>query len=169
MHTYRTRQIFAGYLFVLPAALLTLVFVFVPFVIGFINSLHSGFLTNLQFVGLQNYLELFTSSRFWRSLYVTVVFTLTYTGVSLAIAFFAANWFVMQGVRFKPLFSSLIVLPFIITPAVATLVWQYMFDFRFGILNRLLTLIGLPALPWLREPGLALLALVIVQVWFTVG
>lgn len=152
-----------------PAVLAVALFVFAPFVVAFVNSLHDGFLGDLEFVGLQHYRDILGSERFWRSLWVTSLFTLIYTLISLVIGFVAAVWFNRRGLRFKPLYASLIVLPFIITPAVATLVWQYMFDTRFGVLNYLLSSVGLPAVAWLREPGSALAALILVQVWFTAG
>ncbi len=169
LRSHYARRNLVGYLMVAPAAATIFLFVFVPFALAFISSLYRGSLVNLEFVGLSNYGDILTSGRFWRSLWVTSLFTLSYTLFSTAIGFVAAVWFNRQGLRFKPLFSSLIVLPFIVTPAVATLVWQYMFDYRFGVLNYALSSLGLSPVPWLREPGSALLALILVQIWFTAG
>jgi multiple sugar transport system permease protein len=166
---YRKQLILYGYLFVAPALLAMGVFVFFPFVIGLINSLYTGFGKNLTFVGLQNYVEILSASRFWNSIKVTLLFTLVYTTISGILGFLAANWLTRKNIRFNSLFISGIFLPYIITPAIATLVWQYMFNRRFGILNYMLTGLGLPEVKWLTVPWLAMTSLILVMVWFTVG
>lgn len=166
---YRKQLILYGYLFVAPALLAMGVFVFFPFVIGLINSLYTGFGKNLTFVGLQNYVEILSASRFWNSIKVTLLFTLVYTTISGILGFIAANWLTRKNIRFNSLFISGIFLPYIITPAIATLVWQYMFNRRFGILNYMLTGLGLPEVKWLTVPWLAMTSLILVMVWFTVG
>lgn len=163
------KRMLMGYIFVAPAVTVIVLFVLVPLVLGFINSLHTGFLTDLTFIGFRNYRDLFTDRSFWNSLKVTSIFTVSYTLLSTLIGFATASWLVNKRVRFNQVFSTFIVLPFVVTPAVATLVWQYMYDFTFGILNSLIVSVGLDPVPWLRTPELAMLSLIIVQVWFTMG
>jgi multiple sugar transport system permease protein len=165
----RQRRYLTGYLFLAPALLSLAVFTFAPFAVGFYNSLHAGFGTDLEFVGLENYLFMFESARFWNSLRVTVLFTASYSVVSIALGFFAAYALDDRGIRFKPIFSSVLILPYVVTPAIATLVWQYMFNADFGILNGGLAVLGLGDVAWLQTPAGAMTSLVVVQVWFTLG
>lgn len=167
--SYSDRLSATGYLFVLPAALVMILFTLYPFILALWNSLFTGFAQNLQYVGLQNYIRLFTSSRFWNSLFVTILFTAVSSGISGFLGFLAANWLVSREVRFGQFFTAIIFLPYVVTPAIATLVWQYMFDRRFGILNAALNSVGLNGVAWLGSPVSAMLSLILVQVWFTVG
>lgn len=167
--SYSRRLSATGLLFVFPALLIMGAFVLAPFFVGLWQSLFTGFAQNLRYVGLQNYIEIFTSERFWNSLVVTIGFTIVSSGISGLLGFLSANWLVRRGVRFGRLFTSLIFLPYVVTPAIATLVWQYMFDRRFGILNAALNALGLEGVAWLGSPFMAFASLVLVQVWFTVG
>ena len=167
--SYRKQLIIYGYIFVAPALLAMGIFVFFPFIIGLINSLYTGFGRNVTFVGLQNYLDILSSSRFWNALKVTLLFTIIYTAMSGSLGFLAANWLARKMVRLQSVFISGIFLPYIITPAIATLVWQYMYNRRFGILNYGLKFFGLPEIKWLTDPWLAMTSLIIVMIWFTVG
>jgi len=165
----RRRRYLTGYLFLAPALLSLAVFTFAPFVVGFWNSLHAGFGSDLDFVGFENYVYMFESPRFWNSLRVTLLFTATYSIFSIMLGFLAAYALDHGKIRFKPIFSSILILPYVITPAIATLVWQYMFNADFGILNGALVALGLDKVAWLQTPTGAMLSLIIVQVWFTLG
>lgn len=144
-------------------------FVLAPFVVGLWQSLFIGFAQNLRYVGIQNYIEIFTSERFWNSIIVTIAFTILSSGLSGLLGFLAANWLVRRKVRFNRLFTSLIFLPYVVTPAIATLVWQYMFDRRFGVFNAALNGLGIEGVAWLGTPAMAFFSLIMVQIWFTVG
>ncbi len=164
----RQRQVATGFLLAAPAIIGLAVFVFVPLIMGFWSSLHVGFGARSRFVWFNNYRYALTEPRFWNSLRVTSLYTLFYTFGSAFIGFIAALW-IAKRIVLKNLFSSLIFLPYVITPPVATLVWQYMYDKNFGIFNYLLSLIGIPAVAWLSTPLFAFTALLVVQIWFSFG
>ena len=169
MTSYRKQLVIYGYIFVAPALLAMLIFVFFPFIIGLINSLFTGFGQNMRFVGIQNYIDIFPSYRFWNSLFVTVVFTIIYAGISSILGFLAANWLVRLKGSAASLYTSSIFMPYIITPAIATLAWQYIFNSNFGILNYILRYFGFEGVEWLTDPVNAISSLIIVMIWFTVG
>ena len=98
-----------------------------------------------------------------------VIFTFLFGCTSILLGFIAANWLTMGTQRLASFFTSGIFMPYIITPAIATLVWQYIFNSKFGIFNYLLSRVGLPQVQWLTDPVNAMTSLVIVMVWFTVG
>lgn len=167
--SYHSRLSVTGYIFVFPALLIMGLFVLAPFFVGLWQSLFTGFAQNLRYVGIQNYIEIFTSERFWNSIIVTIAFTILSSGFSGLLGFLAANWLVRRKVRFSRLFTSLIFLPYVVTPAIATLVWQYMFDRRFGVFNAALNGLGFDGIAWLGTPAMAFFSLIVVQIWFTVG
>lgn len=158
-----------GYLFVAPALAAIIIFVFVPFLVALWNSLFTGFGRNMQYVGIRNYVEMFTNPRTWSSLGNTLVLTLSYTAVSGLLGFLAASWVTTREFRAGQGFMSAIFMPYIITPAISALVWQYMYNQQFGIINFLLNAVGIDGVAWLTQPATAMLSLIIVQIWFTAG
>jgi multiple sugar transport system permease protein len=68
-------------------------------------------------------------------------------------------------VRGTAVFRTLFILPMMIAPVAVGLVWRYMFDAQFGLVNALLKTVGLSAQAWLAEPGLAFAAIVIADIW----
>ena len=167
--SYKTHLSITGYVYSLPALLVIAVFVLFPFLLGLWQSFFSGFGRELHFVGIQNYIRIFTDARFWNSLKVTVIFSALSTALSGFLGFIAARWLTQRKIRMAKPFTSLLFLPYVVTPAIATLVWQYMFDRRYGILNAALNSVGLEGAAWLGSPSSALLSLILVHVWFTVG
>jgi ABC-type sugar transport system permease subunit len=167
--SYRRQMVIWGYIFVAPALAAIIIFVFVPFLVALWNSLFTGFGRNMQYVGIRNYVEMFTNPRTWSSLGTTLILTLSYTAVSGLLGFLAASWVTTRAFRAGQGFMSAIFMPYIITPAISALVWQYMYNQQFGIINFLLNAVGIGGVAWLTQPATAMLSLIIVQIWFTAG
>jgi multiple sugar transport system permease protein len=118
-----------------------------------------------HFVGVDNYLRLATDSRGLAALWRTVKFTIATAGVEvllgLAIAMFLDREF--PGRR---LVRSLLLTPIIMTPVVVGLTWRFMFDPATGMINYLLSLVGVSRpIDWLGDPNIALIAVTIADVW----
>jgi len=115
-------------------------------------------------VGLNNYINMFTDPQFWLATRVTVQFTIAavFIEVVLGILFgFVMNQrFTGMGV-----IRLIVFLPMMLAPLVVGLFWRFMFDQTFGIVDYLLTWIGLPTIPWLIDPFWARVAVVVVDVW----
>ena len=164
-----TRRYINGYILLIPTLILIVTFYLLPFIIALINSLHTGMPGHYELNGLWNYADVFTSSRFWNSLWVTTRFTAVSSIILFFLGFILAETLVRRKIYFKTFSSASILLPYIITPAVAILIWQYMFHTDAGILNHLLGLIGMEPIGWLRRPDSAMRSLIAVQCWFTLG
>ena len=154
--------------FVTPA--ITFIVLMMVFPIGYTLylSLHSWFgsiSASPDFIGLDNFVRIFTDDpRFWAALGRTLVFTglaVTIQAiVGVAIAVLLHRQFVGRG-----LVRSLILLPMIATPVAVALVWRLMFQPELGILNDILLALGLSPSTWVADQSLALLCLVLVDVW----
>lgn len=120
------------------------------------------------FVGLGNYVELLADPNFRIALFNTAILAAGSVVLGTVIALALAVT-VNARVTGAPVYQLIYFLP-VVTPWVPiTVVWKWIYDTRFGPLNQALTAIGLPAQPWLIDDRLALIAILIVMVWKTLG
>jgi multiple sugar transport system permease protein len=154
------------YLMVAPAVLVITAFSLLPTLYGVLVSLYRvEFVELLNFVGLRNYSEVLADPRFWNSVRVSF----TFTGSSVALTFVAGFGLALLGnqrVRFRGAFRTVALLPWVTSYVVTYLIFRWILNSDFGLLNAVLVEgAGLPRISWLGEPGLALGALVGVDVW----
>jgi ABC-type sugar transport system permease subunit len=119
------------------------------------------------FVGLANFRELAGDRLFWTTLRNTALYV-TYVPITMASALGLAVLLNRRrtGVR---LLRTVVFLPFVTSAVAIAIVWQWMFNPDFGLLNYALGLIGLPQADWLGSPRTALVAIILVTVWTQVG
>ncbi|MGC9530141.1 MAG: carbohydrate ABC transporter permease [Candidatus Bipolaricaulaceae bacterium] len=122
-----------------------------------------------EYIGLGNFQFIFFRDRFFlQALYQTVLYVAISVPVTLAVALLLAA-LLNQGVRLRPFFRLAYFMPYI-TPVVAiSLVWQWIFNWRSGLLNYVLGLFGVSMQNWLNDPNLALPAVIIMNVWRYAG
>jgi len=167
--TYRKKEWATAYLFLLPAIVILISFYVIPFIIGFVTSLYVGRGMGERFGWFHNYYWLVKDADFWNSLKVTLIFTGGFTVVSGTIGLGLALLINDPKLKFVNFFKASIFVPYIIALVVIGLVWQYMLNDMFGVINYFLTSIGLKRVLWLKSPSLALLSLIIIQIWYTAG
>jgi multiple sugar transport system permease protein len=115
-------------------------------------------------VGLGNYINMFTDPQFWLATKVTVQFTVV--AVSIEVVLGILLGFVMnQRFTGMGIIRLIVFLPMMLAPLVVGLFWRFMFDQTFGVIDYALTQIGLPTIPWLIHPFWARAAVVVVDVW----
>ncbi|MEV0201615.1 sugar ABC transporter permease [Nonomuraea sp. NPDC050691] len=158
-----------AYLFIGPSLLGVVAFLLLPVVIVFVLSLFRWELLSAPvFVGLENYTRLAGDGEAWHSLWVTILYVLLciplQTVLALALALMLDRR--IKGVR---ILRSLFVIPWMATPIVMGLVWDWIFDPRDGALNRALGLVGVTGPDWLSDPAWALPAVALVNVWQHTG
>lgn len=159
-------------LFVLPAFLIYLCFSLIPIIYNFIVSLYS---TNLMspgvFVGLKNYINLFTQDDiFWQALGNNILMVIGSLIAHMPLALLFANILFnkIKGTRF---FQTVFFLPNVICGVAVGLMWSFMYNSQFGLVNEFLSLIGLGrfAQDWLANPKTAIFAIIVVVMWQYVG
>lgn len=157
------------YLFLMPAMFLLLVFFFLPFFQSFLISLQSfsSDLYNPVFVGFDNYIMLFSSAEFWKVVGNTFLYLLlavpTLVILPLILAILVNQK--LMGVKF---YRLILYIPVVVSIVVAGIAfkWLYAYD---GVLNYLLSFIGLDKIAWLTNPDFALISLVLVTIWKGLG
>ncbi len=155
-------------LFVLPAIAWIIIVIAYPILFSTKLALSGWVLAkgpeSNVFVGLKNFKMSFHDDRFLIALkntflYITLSFTFTFLVGLLTALLLSA---IMKG---HGIARTLVMLPMMICPVVAGLLWRYMYMARFGIINAILNLLRLPSLNWLGNPSIALVSVMIVQVW----
>lgn len=156
------------YLFVLPNLLIFSVFIVIPILIGFVYSFHEyDGLNPMEFVGFDNYKEIFMNEEFWSALgktarYALIVVPSIYC-VSLAVAMM-----LIQPLRAKGLFRAIFYWPTMISYIIVGLTWKWIFG-EFGIMNYVLTLFGGESIQFMSDPFFANLTVIIASVWSRLG
>ena len=112
-----------------------------PIAYGFWASVHATVVAGAEFVGLENYVAVVSHDLFWKTLQNTVVFAVATTigSVGLGLAFALA---VNQGIRGGSLARTLIIFPYLIPTVVIVFLWQFMLNQNTGVVNELLTALG---------------------------
>jgi multiple sugar transport system permease protein len=117
-----------------------------------------------RWVGLNNFISAFSNPRVWSSLWTTLLFAAVCVsaemvlGIALALA-------LEKPVRGTAFFRTIFILPMMIAPIAVGLVWRYMFDAQFGLINAVLALVNVSPMTWLADPSLAFAAIVIADIW----
>jgi multiple sugar transport system permease protein len=170
------RRTKVAYLFLAPFLILFAVFVAAPAVFGLWISLTnwSPFRVSQSFVGLKNYIDLFTpgsatSGDFWQSMSATAIFTVASVPLLLVIPLLIAV-LLNRAIRGGTVFRAVFFAPYVLGVAVIGVIWRYLLDTQSGIVNHVLGMLGLPDnIPWTVDVPWAWISLVGVTVWWTLG
>jgi multiple sugar transport system permease protein len=159
-----------GIWFVVPFLLVYAAFVLWPLLYGLGMSFFDTSLVREQseFVGFANYARLFADPEVWRTLGVTIVFTIGST-VPLVLVALVMALLVQTGIGGQWFWRFVYFAPFLLPVATVALIWKWLFSGDYGLYNAILTGLGLPAVGWLTEPEIGLWSVVILTVWWTVG
>jgi multiple sugar transport system permease protein len=163
------------YLFLLPFLILLVTFVVGPAVFGIWISLHSWdyMLPEKPFVGLENYRNLFDPESiifesFWTGMTNTAIFTVVSVPFLVLCPLVVA---MILNRRFpgRNVFRAIIFAPFVLGVAIVGLLWNYLLDTQFGLINAVLSVVGIPPVGWTQEQPAAWVALVAMTIWWTLG
>ncbi len=163
------------YAFLAPYLALFLTFVLVPAIFGVWISLHNWdfLLPGKPFVGLSNYIDLFTEgsgtgANFWQAMRATTIFTVFSVPVLLTLPLIVA---VVLNTRIKgrTFFRAAFFSPYVLGVAVIGLLFRFILDRAIGILNAILGVFGIPEIAWLSQIPWVWVSLVGATVWWTLG
>lgn len=163
------------YVFIAPAVIILTVFSIVPIIVAFLISFTDLDLkgladwSNVSFIGLNNYSELVSDELFHKAIFNTlfyviigvplvIIFSL---GIALLLNYGTSKLFtVFRGVYYMPSITNII--------AVAV-IWGFLYNTEYGLFNYVLSLLDVEKIPWLGEPTIAKLSLIVLAVWKGVG
>jgi ABC-type sugar transport systems, permease components len=118
-----------------------------------------------KFVGLKNFVQAFTvDPQFWQSFRNTVLYVLMYVPASLVLSFFL-GWLLSRKIHGLGFFRTVFYLPYITSGVAITVLWGWIFNGNYGLLNFGLSLLGIQGPNWLGDKHLALLCIAIMSLW----
>ena len=154
-----------GLLMVAPTIIGLLVLNIWPFIetiyMSFSKSLPFG---EFEFEGLDNYIEMFQNPEFWKATGNTILFCILTVPVGIFLALLVAV-LLNSKIRVRTTFRAIFFLPMVVAPAAVAMVWKWIFNTQYGILN---TAFG-QDVGWLTDPHLVLLTCAVVQIWSNIG
>jgi multiple sugar transport system permease protein len=167
--SWRARKLLIGYAYLVPAALCLLATVVVPIGRAIQMSLYDDVLFKPQdyrFVGLANYLRLVHDPVFWLTLWNSFVWVFG-SVVLQFVAGFAAALLLHQAFTGRAVVRTVALLPWIIPGVVVGLIWEWLYQPNYGVINDLLIKVGWlhDRVAWLSSPDLAMAAVVFTNVW----
>ncbi|MCI8862241.1 MAG: sugar ABC transporter permease [Lachnospiraceae bacterium] len=154
-----------GYIMVAPTIIGLLVLNLYPFIdtlkLSFTKTKPFGF---YEFNGLTNYITMFTNADFWRANLNTIYFCLLTVPLGIFLALVVA---VMLNTKIKgrTAFRAIFFLPMVVAPAAVAMVWKWMFNTEYGIIN---TLLG-NNVNWITNPNVVMVTCAIVAIWSAIG
>jgi len=167
MRTFKNK--ITPYLLVSPYAIHFLAFVAFPVIFSFVLIFHRwNIISPMEFVGFTNFYKLFHDRLFFRSLLNTFIFLVIHIPLQIVVALFFAE-LLNQKIRFKGFFRAAYFLPVVVSGVVVTILWQQLYGFDTGLLNRLLVKLGLKKIGWLVSPTMAMPSIAIMATWKNVG
>ena len=165
----------AAWCFVAPALVVIAVFFFVPVVAALAMSLTDFDIYaladrgNLRVVGLRNYAQLLRTPLFWKAFGNTLYFVVIGVPLSIGISLGAALLLHSRVTRFRAFFRTALFAPVVTTLVAVAVIWRYLFNPHYGLLNYLLGRLGLPSVDWLGDPQWAMPAIILFAVWKNFG
>lgn len=160
---------YTPYLFLLPAAIVLVIFFFIPFFQTFILSFqdYSESIYQVQFAGFDNYIKLFHSPIFYKVLFNTFLYLIVAVPILAIVPLFLAI-LLNQKIKGITLYKILIYLPVIVSIVVAAIAFKWLYADG-GILNYIVTTFRLERIGWLTDPKWALYSVIIVTIWKGIG
>lgn len=156
-----------SWLFVMPVIIILLIAAFIPLGWGLYLSFFRYKLnmpSATAFIGLKNYLDIFTDELTIRSLRNNVIFAALSVSLELVVGVVVAMM-LSDDTRFSRAMVSILMVPMIIAPVAAGTLWRMMLDRTYGVVNYLLSFLRVPPIPWIGDPKLALYTIVLVDSW----
>jgi multiple sugar transport system permease protein len=169
------RRAAAAWCFVAPALLVIAVFFFLPVVAALALSFTDFDIyaladsRNLRLVGLRNYVQLLQTPLFWQAFGNTLYFVVVGVPLSIIVSFGTALLLHSRLVRFQAFFRTALFAPVVTTLVAVAVIWRYLFNPHYGLLNYALGRLGIPPVDWLGDPHWAMPAIIVLAVWKNFG
>jgi len=158
------------YVYLSPFFLGFLAFMLIPIAFSLFLSLAQwDGMRPLQFIGLQNFIDLFSDKRFWNAFRVTMIITVTCTIVGPAGSLFLAVLLDKVGERIAGWLRAIFFLPSVTSAVVITYIWKQLYSADYGYFNAFLQQHGLPVQEWLKNPKLVVPAIMVMLIWAGLG
>ncbi|MFT3982782.1 MAG: sugar ABC transporter permease [Lachnospiraceae bacterium] len=120
------------------------------------------------FIGLDNYKRMVQDAQVWCAVRNTIAYTVIVVPVTIVIAMLLAV-FLNGRIRGKGVYRTIYFVPMVAAPAAVTMVWRWLYNYQYGLINHILDAIGFEKINWIDNPKAALFSVSIIGIWSTVG
>ncbi|WP_397546249.1 carbohydrate ABC transporter permease [Rhodothermus marinus] len=159
----------SGYVLVAPYLLHMAVFFGYPLLFAFVLMFHRwDIVTPMEFVGLKNFVRLVRDDLFFRALLNTGIFLTIHIPLQIIVALFFAE-LLNRPLRGRGFFRAAYFMPVVVSGVVITILFQQLFAFDTGLINRMIRALGGEPVPWLVSPALAMPSIALMATWKNVG
>jgi len=165
------KKVLTPYFLIAPTFILFIIFFLLPLMYSFSLTLveWNGFSANKTFVGLSNYINLFGDDDFLNALKNTFIYTIVAVPLSVSISL-VLSYLLDDKVKGFQILKGIFFLPHIVSLVAVGVVWSWIFlPDKYGLLNSILSVFGVPIKRWLADPNLSMLSLIIIGVWKSMG
>ncbi|MGW2723202.1 carbohydrate ABC transporter permease [Streptomyces sp. NPDC001492] len=166
----RSKYILAPLVLIAANVVLFALFFVWPAVIGFVYSFtnYTG-VGAFQFIGLDNYHNLFGDSTFYDALTRTLLYAVLFVPLNFALSLLAANLVVSKHAKGTSVARVIFFIPWLLSPIVVGVLWRWLFGENFGLVNYVIEKLGGSAVPWQSNADLSLLVVVMAASWTWTG
>lgn len=160
------KQLRTGLLMISPWLVGVIGFTLIPLLLAFGMSLTNySFLSKFKFIGFQNYITMFTKDPLiWKSLGITFIYAILAVPLQLMFGFLLAN-LLNQKLRGIVVYRTIFYIPCLIVVVSSTLLWRQMLDTDFGVINYLITRLGIRKVSWLSQTATIIASTVLISLW----
>ena len=164
------KELFWGWMFFAP----TLVGLLILNIIPIFQTIYKSFFQTGafgrgdRFVGMSNYIQMVSDGQVWQSLLNTFVYAVIEVPVSIAISLVLAAM-LNRKMKGRSLYRTIYFLPMVAAPAAVAMVWRWLYNSEFGLLNHLLKAVGMGPVNWISNPDIALASIAVVGIWSVIG
>lgn len=166
---YRKDQVIWGYIFIFPTALGLILLNIWPAIQTAILSFQKtiGF-GDTEWVGLRNYQKMFADGEVFQSLLNTLIYAVVSIPSIVVLSLLVAV-LMNRKVKGLSIYRTIYFLPVVAAPSAVAMIWRWMFNNDYGLINNMLAKIGLDGPAWLTDPSIAIYSIIIVGVWSAIG
>lgn len=163
-------EFISGWLFILPTVVGLVVLNIIPLIKTIYESFFKtgAFGKGNVFIGLDNYRRLFTDEEVWQALINTFKYAIIEVPLSIIIAMFIAV-LLNKKVKGRTVYRTIYFLPMVAAPAAVAMVWRWLYNNEFGLLNYIRRVLGQNPVNWISDPKIAIIFLALVGVWSVIG
>lgn len=159
-----------GWMFILPTMLGLMILNIIPI---FQTVYQSFFKTGAfgrgnEFIGLANYERLVSDSKIWMAVGNTIKYAILEVPASIIIALIMAV-LLNKKMKGRSVFRAIYFLPMVAAPAAVAMVWRWLYNSKFGLINHILNAAGLPSVNWVSDPKVAIISVAVVGIWSVIG
>ena len=157
------------YLLVSPYIIHFFIFIAFPVIFSIVLTFHKwNIISPMEYTGFANYIRLFQDTLFLKSILNTLIFLIIHIPLQIIVALFLAE-VLNQKIFLRGFFRAAFFLPVVVSGVVVTILWQQLYGFDTGLLNKILVTLGFGKVGWLIDPKIAMPSIAIMATWKNVG